>query len=374
MSWLKFLILTIVILLSSFGVFGALYFFDPANLRKKSELVAAVKDIESNIEPTIESTTESTFIPENLQWTEATPSASWEPRDSGEVFVFKNKMWIMGGVNGNDYVKENHLVKYWEAPHFNDIWNTEDGVHWQKVANQNTWAPRRSMTVAFFNNKLWMLGGWSPIKGYTNDIWTSNDGVHWTRAVEHAEWSAREGHSLEVFQNKLWLIGGVNYNERQTKNEVWYSENGINWKKVENIPWKPRWDHATEVFNGKLFLTGGMNLAGEIFNDVWMSEDGLSWTLVTDNPPWERRQGHMLISYKDYLWLIGRLNDAESGGKNDVWFSKDGASWQKTINDPPWTGREDFFSAVFKDKIWIFGGMDANWKWRNDVWASEFTQ
>jgi len=69
-----------------------------------------------------------------------------------------------------------------------------------------------------------------------------------------------------------------------------------------------------------------------------------------------------------------RLNNFEYGGINDVWFSKDGFNWQKTINDPLWTGREDFFSTVFKDKIWVFGGMDANWKWRNDVWMSESIQ
>ena len=117
-----------------------------------------------------------------------------------------------------------------------------------------------------------------------------------------------------------------------------------------------------------------MNLAGEVFKDVWVSEDGLSWTLATDNPPWQSRQGHSLISHKDHLWIIGRLNDFEYGGVNDVWFTKDGFNWQKTINDPLWTGREDFFSAVFRNKIWIFGGMDADWKWRNDVWMSESIQ
>ena len=34
---------------------------------------------------------------------------------------------------------------------------------------------------------------------------------------------------------------------------------------------------------------------------------------------------------------------------------------------------EDFFSTVFKDRIWVFGGMDVNWEWRDDVWASEIT-
>jgi hypothetical protein len=365
MNRLKLLMLTAILGGFLFSLFGIVRTLDPAmlptptntNLEQAPELILPQK-----ITPT--------FHPTNLLWEEITSSAPWAPRDSGETFVFQNKIWLIGGLNGNNHVKENHLVEYWNTPHFNDTWNTEDGIHWQKINARNPWGPRRSMTVAFFNNKLWMLGGWNPQNGYVNDIWTSSDGINWKREVEHAEWPAREGHTLEVFQNKLWLIGGVNYNEKQTKNDVWYSEDGLHWTEVKNIPWKPRWDHATEVFNNKIFLTGGMNLAGETFNDVWVSSDGLTWTLLTDNPAWQSRQGHALIAYKDYLWLIGRLNDEEAGGINDVWFSKDGLTWVKTEKDPEWTGREDFFSTIFNNRIWIFGGMDANWQWRNDVWAS----
>lgn len=359
MRFSKISILATVILLFVAVVFAVFYFFNIVDFQTKLRSTI----VEGNTVPSV--------IQKDLSWTKATSSAPWEKRDSGEVFVFQNKMWLMGGLSA-DNTKDNQAVKYWEATHFNDIWNTEDGANWQKVASTSEWAPRRSMSVVLFNNKLWMLGGWSPISGYTNDIWTSDNGINWTQAVTNAPWPAREGQLLEVFQNKLWLIGGVNYDERQTKNDIWYSENGIDWTKVENVPWKPRWDHATEVFAGRLFLTGGMNLAGETFGDIWMSEDGIVWTLITDNPPWESRQGHALVSYEKKLWLIGRFNDIENGGVNDVWYSDDGVVWQKTINDPQWAGREDFFSTVFNDKIWVFGGMDANWQWRNDVWASNY--
>lgn len=361
MRLLSATLLKIGILIGSLVVLIALGFFYQANLRVQSPLPQAPENEALS------------FTPENLSWTEVVPSAPWEPRDSGEVFLFQNKMWLIGGLNGNSKVN-NKVVEYWKAPHFNDIWNTEDGVNWKLVASSSSWAPRRSMSVAFFQNKLWMLGGWSPITGYTNDIWTSHDGVHWTEVIKHADFPAVEGQALITFKDKLWKIGGVNYEERQEKNEVWYSGDGITWTKVENIPWKPRWDHAVAAFKGKLFLTGGMNLAGETFNDVWASEDGRHWTMITDNAPWSPRQGHALLVYRGKLWLIGRLNDAESGGVNDSWFSDDGITWRKTWHNPRWTGREDFFSAVFKDKIWIFGGMDAGWQWRNDVWASEFIE
>lgn len=318
---------------------------------------------------------QSKFLkPENLIWVQVTPSAPWQPRDSGEAFIFKNKIWLMGGLDGNKVVNKNKFVEYWRAPHFNDIWYTEDGVNWHLAVSSSAWPPRRSMSVVFFKNKLWMLGGWSPITGYTNDIWISEDGFNWKKIVPHAQFPAAEGQTVVAFQNKLWKIGGVNYDKREVYNDVWYSENGLDWKKVENIPWQPRWDHAVAVFKGKLFLAGGMNLDGKVFNDVWVSEDGINWNNLTKKAPWAPRQGHLLLVYKDRLWLIGRLNDAENGGPNDVWFSDDGINWQKTKNDPAWTGREDFFGVVFKDRIWIFGGMDANWRWRNDIWMSDFKE
>jgi hypothetical protein len=314
------------------------------------------------------------FAPENLNWGKVTSRAPWRPRDSGEAFVFKDKIWLIGGLNANTYVIRKNkkiVVEYQKAPHFNDIWNTEDGIHWKKVLNKASWPPRRSMSVVFFKDKLWMLGGWSPSNGYQSDIWQSTDGIHWQKIVSKAPWPAREGQTVEVFKDKIWLIGGVNYNQRKVFNDVWYSEDGINWYEVKDIPWQPRWDHATEVFKDKLFLTGGMNLSSKVFKDVWVTEDGINWELINNDPPWQSRQGHALISYKDYLWIIGRLDDSENKGKNDVWFSKDGLQWQKTKEDPRWLGREDFFSVVFKDKIWIFGGMDKNWRWRNDVWVSD---
>ena len=363
MKWLEFIIIA--------GVF-ALFVFGMYNMFDISITPDAEDNEKKNTTPINTTKKTATIVKrQDMRWTEVTTSAPWEVRDSGEVFLFQDKIWIMGGINGNETVREDNAINYWEAPHFNDIWNSEDGMQWNQVTESAEWSPRRSMSVVFFKDKLWMFGGWGPTTGYTNDIWSSVDGTHWTQEIKNAEWSVREGQLVEIFQDKIWLIGGVNYDNRETKNDVWYSEDGTTWTEVEDIPWKSRWDHATVVFKGKLFLTGGMNLVGEVFNDVWVTEDGLSWKLLTNKPAWERRQGHAMESYKGKLWLIGRFNDIENGGPNNVWYSEDGIVWKKTVSDPQWKGREDFSSAVFKDKIWIFGGMDADWRWRNDVWQAE---
>ena len=311
------------------------------------------------------------FQPNLLSWEEATSSFRWRPRDSAASAVFKNKMWTMGGLDGGEVLLENHVVRYWEAPHFNDIWYSEDGLSWNIAKEHAEWPVRRSMSVIPFKDKLWMFGGWSPITGYTSDVWQSDDGAFWKKVVVDAPWPAREGQSAEVFQGKLWFFGGVNYDERKVQNDVWYSEDGLLWSKATaTIPWFPRWDHATAIFNGKIFLAGGMNLSGDTFGDVWSSADGLVWELVTSSPSWRTRQGHSLAVFHGLLWIVGRLNDGILGDVNDIWYSSDGAVWQKTDSDPPWMGREDHSTLVFNERIYIFGGMGSDWRWKNDVWFS----
>jgi len=311
------------------------------------------------------------YNPQSLMWTEATSSAEWQPRDSAASFVFRDKMWIMGGLNGNADVDSAHTIRYWEAPHLNDIWTSDDGVYWKEEKEHAEWLPRRSMSVVLFQDKLWMFGGWSPFSGYTNDIWQSDDGLTWEEVVSNAPWTAREGQVAEIFQGRIWMMGGVNYDTREVKNDVWYSNDGIHWNQATStVPWRPRWDHASAVFKGRLFIAGGMNLTKETFKDIWVSSDGMMWELANVAPPWQERQGFALINFHDMLWTIGRLNDSENGGLNDIWYSDDGISWHKTAADPAWLGREDHAALLFKDRMYVYGGMGADWQWRNDVWIS----
>ncbi len=312
------------------------------------------------------------FDPHLLSWLIATSSANWESRDSAVSFIFQNKMWIIGGLNGNDHIDANGTERYWEAPHFNDIWSTNDGIDWALEIEHANFPSRRSMSVVNFKDKLWMIGGHSPTGGLQSDVWQSDDGIHWNKVATKAAFLPREGQTVEVFNDRLWIIGGVNYDKRKALNDVWYSDNGIDWLiATPSAPWSPRWDHDTEVFNGKMYLASGMDLTLETFNDVWVTDDGFMWKQLTEHAQWEGRQGGQLIGFHNLLWIIGRLNDKADGyGPNDVWYSSDGAIWQKTATDPLWTGREDYSGLVYNGRIYIFGGMDANLKWRNDVWYS----
>lgn len=313
------------------------------------------------------------FNPVLLSWQEVPTNVPWSPRDSHGVVVYKDKLWLMGGLNGNGFVEKPEVVRYGEAPHFSDIWASEDGINWNLVTDKAPWGKRRSIQAVVFQDKIWVIPGWGPWTGTKNDIWNSEDGIHWNLINSNPNFPDREGHQLVVFKDKLWLIGGVNYEKREVKNDVWYSGDGLNWfETTTEPPWSTRWDHGVIIFEDKLWLIGGMDLKDNIFGDVWVSEDGENWLLITDNPPWPKRQGHEVVVFKDRIWIIGRFNSLNyGGGNNDVWFSEDGMNWEKTKNDPPWLGREDHAVIVFQDKIWVLGGMTVDWTWENDIWYSK---
>ena len=51
--------------------------------------------------------------PAVVVWSMATATAPWAPRDSAASFVFQNKLWTMGGLNGNQEVNTaTHYVEY----------------------------------------------------------------------------------------------------------------------------------------------------------------------------------------------------------------------------------------------------------------------
>ncbi len=232
-----------------------------------------------------------------MQWIVATTTAPWGARDAHSLVAFKDMMYLIGGVKGNDVVDPNGMVRYWDAPHMSDVWVTKDGFNWNMTTDKAPWSQRRSVTTVVFNNKLWLMGGWDQYNyKYDNRIWFTEDGNNWTLATStNILWEGREGHTLNTHNGKMYLMGGVNFVKRITYNDVWSSSDGVNWKQeIVNAPWTPRYDHAVSTFNNKLYLTGGLHInTHDTESEVWVSEDGVNWE--QRKPEWPSRHGH--ISY-----------------------------------------------------------------------------
>ncbi len=311
------------------------------------------------------------FDPTKLVWQEAAPSASWPARDSHAVYVFKNKLWLSGGLNADGLKTGDGSPDYVNAKYYNDIWSSDDGINWVLVKEHANFFPIRSASVIYFKNFLYMMGGWSPLNGYNNGIWKSEDGTNWSEVKSKTDWPEREGQKVVEFKGKLFLIGGVRYgSSKELFNDVWSSDDGTNWMQVASTtPWLPRWDHDVAILDNKMWLVGGMQSIDIGFSDVWYTEDGATWTLATDSAPWGRRQGHGMVNYKDTLWLVGGINMDNNSDALNSWFTTDGFNWQSVLSGPRFS-REDHEVLVFKDKIWMFGGMDSGWHWNSDIWFS----
>jgi len=189
----------------------------------------------------------------------------WWPRGLHYTVVFKDKIWVIGGQTVPQFAKSDEVF-------YRDIWNTTDGVNWQKVTPKEPYWPQRGMIggSAVFKDRIWILGGGTydtpkiPDRKFFNDVWSSADGVTWTRHVESAPWVPRQYHDVAVFDGRMWVMEGYNKTSGN-RNDVWYSADGVNWYEVPNTPWKPRHAASVFVFDDALWMVAGNNME----KDVW---------------------------------------------------------------------------------------------------------
>jgi hypothetical protein len=240
--------------------------------------------------------------------------SDWEGRHTAGYAVFRDRMWIIGGDANQGHYQ-------------NDVWSSEDGRHWTQVNSGRPvpWAPRALHYTLVFRGKVWVMGGqtmpaFAPAREvFYRDIWNSADGVHWERVLpEEPWWPARGmiGGSV-VFGDRMWILGGGTYDTPQTPdrrfyNDVWSSADGVHWKRqTERAPWKPRQYHDVAVFDGRMWVLEGYDGANR--NDVWHSADGVDWHEVPGTP-WKARHAASVFVFDGALWVV-----AGNNMEPDVW-------------------------------------------------------
>jgi len=300
------------------------------------------------------------FNPTILKWELATDEAGFSKRDAHNVVVFLDKLWLLGGVGGTapDYSKN-----------YSDIWSSSDGENWTLVTDKAPWGKRRAGEVVVFKDKIWLLGGVISGERYSNDVWSSSDGENWVLVKDHAQWMERKGFGSTVFDDKIWIMGGVA--TTGPVNDVWYSSDGINWVlATEHAGWRERYDLAVETFSEKMWLSGGVFPGDMGEKEVWYSINGIKWQKTEQEILWPGRHGHCFLSSNDYLWIIGGWS-GYGHGYNDTWYSKDGIVWNELYKDGVslWRGREDLECVDFNNKIFMMGGMKSSGARTNDVWV-----
>lgn len=195
--------------------------------------------------------------------------AGWSPRIPSGFVVFKDRMWVMGGTS-DFYVNNDETL-------FSDVWSTADGKEWKLELKNAPWSKRAHHQAVVFDNKIWIMGGgkWNPEQVPLNDVWCSEDGVHWMQVTDGAAWKPRIWFSLVVHRNHMWVLAGwskVNGNF----GDVWYSRDGANWTELKSdVIWTNRHEPSAYVFQDKIWLAAGY--ADVLVSEVWSLDIPQSW-------------------------------------------------------------------------------------------------
>jgi hypothetical protein len=219
---------------------------------------------------------------------------------------FANKVWMLGGMKSWDDFR-------------NDVWSSDDGKTWKQLVAKAAWQARRGHGLVVFRKKLWVVGGalssgrsdQTPTR-FLNDVWSSEDGIHWRQEIGEAPWGPRDNHTTLVYDDKIWVMGG---GMRGKYTDVWSSVDGIDWSLVtDRAPWGERHGSGGTVFDGKMWIYGGVEL-----NDVWSSGDGRSWKQEFAHAPWSTRSAYYSVAFKDRLWIFSGKTGRQDTQTGDIW-------------------------------------------------------
>ena len=218
-------------------------------------------------------------------WHEATEAASWHARDyfGGVAFASgatgSDEMWVLGHYTGDPR----------GIPGVEDHHYSTDGSTWSSVSVSGL-PPSSFFPAITFNNAILIVGGYF----YTNSAWSdsntiysSTDGVNWTElSVNGSIWDARRVHTTLVYDDKLWVLAGYSgYN----RDDYWYSSDGTQWHEVtaSGSKWEARSVHTSVNHAGRMWMLGGYGSTGDRqLNDVWASGleiTSFSFNLATTN-------------------------------------------------------------------------------------------
>lgn len=203
-----------------------------------------------------------------IHWTKVLDSLQMPERFVPMSAILNDKMFLFGGQQVPDL---------WPGATdtvFNDVYSSTDGITWNLETANASWNPRGIIhgSVVDNNDTLWLLGGSRYLSYGFTDVWNTGDGITWNKVVDCAPFQGAVFTNVEYYDNKMWVIAGNNNTSTDLVpdpdflgdlNQVWYSSNGRDWFELKNSPWPHRHGAATDVFNDELYLTGGYE------NDFW---------------------------------------------------------------------------------------------------------
>jgi hypothetical protein len=186
-----------------------------------------------------------------LQWNQKTKVTSI-PLTNPLLVGFKGKIWMFGSSDSLN--------------RFVSAWNSDDAVHWNKMADSISFGPITNLRMIVFKKKLLLL---------SDHLWESENGTDWKKVPTSAVPSFHQATPIQ-FNNLLWIFGAGSKQLSATK--ILVSENARQWDTID-APWLERSAPAVCILRGKIFIGGGNHrvISGNttrdsLLNDIWQME------------------------------------------------------------------------------------------------------
>ena len=201
---------------------------------------------------------------DGVNWDLVTDNVPWSERVLHCTVAFAGKLWIMGGQT---------VPQFAPAPEafYNDVWCSVDGAEWERVSEAAPWSVRGMVGgSAVLHGRMWLLGGGTydtperPTRAFYNDVWSSANGVDWQQHTPAAPWPPRQYHDVAVFDERLWVMEGYTQGVGN-RCDVWSSADGVHWEELPGTPWAPRHAASVFVYDDSLWMVAGNNM----FPDAW---------------------------------------------------------------------------------------------------------
>jgi hypothetical protein len=209
-------------------------------------------------------------------WTQvkAHNSEGFSGRTNHAAVVFDDgkgeKMWVLGGTTGGLFSS------------LNDVWSSTDGKTWKEETKDSSkkFSTIRSHKAVVFDDdgkgeKMWLIGGINN-NNPKAEIWNSTNGVTWNKVTDSAKFGVRFDHQSVVFDEKMWVINGRKSDGSLggsiEEGDAWTSGDGATWNESDGstqLLVEGREAFSSVAFDGKIWMIGGIKTGNITLNDVW---------------------------------------------------------------------------------------------------------
>lgn len=211
-----------------------------------------------------------------VDWKIEVAQTPWTDRVLQVSGAYDDHLWMVGGQTGHglevDYV------------YHNDVWRSADGVTWTEVladgpASETRWAPRGMLSnLVEWHGRMWLVGGGTyaetvPRTMYP-EVWSTTDGVTWQQHTA-PPWVERQWHNVVVFDDRLWVLMGYS-DHGGNLSDAWYSDDGETWTPLPSPSAIAPGSHAQGVAVGPDFL---LYAGGNYSYGTGATNDKSTWRL-----------------------------------------------------------------------------------------------